>query len=127
MLISRRRRAAGVLQASQGIEIVKPIRKRPQRTIARPAEAEGTGFITGKRIRLRFLPAPANTGVQFARTDLGPEAVVPAHIDQVTGTARRTTIGKSPISVTLVEHVMAALRGMQIDNCVVELDGPEPP
>ncbi|MFO0866174.1 MAG: UDP-3-O-acyl-N-acetylglucosamine deacetylase [Gemmataceae bacterium] len=58
--------------------------------------------------------------------DLGPNALVLAHIDHVTGTARRTTIGTSPISVTLVEHVMAALRGLQIDNCVVELDGPEP-
>ncbi|MBX9679850.1 MAG: UDP-3-O-acyl-N-acetylglucosamine deacetylase [Gemmataceae bacterium] len=106
---------------------MKPIRKRPQRTIARPAEAEGIGFITGKRIALRFLPAPANTGVLFARTDLGPDALIPAHIDHVTGTARRTTIGTAPVSVTLVEHVMAALRGMQVDNCVLELDGPEPP
>lgn len=106
---------------------VKPIRKRPQRTLARPTEAEGIGFITGKHIRLRFLPAPANTGILFARTDLGPDAVVAARIDQVTGTARRTTIGRPPVSVTLVEHVMAALRGMQIDNCVVEIDGPEPP
>ncbi|MFO0866175.1 MAG: UDP-3-O-acyl-N-acetylglucosamine deacetylase [Gemmataceae bacterium] len=47
---------------------MKPIRKRPQRTIARPAEAEGIGFITGKRSPSAFLPAPANTGVVFART-----------------------------------------------------------
>src|SRR5207247_2217140 len=75
----------------------------------------------------RFRPAPASTGVVFVRTDLGPQACVAARIDNVTGTARRTTLGQPPIQVGLVEHVLAALSGLRIDNCYVELDASEPP
>lgn len=106
---------------------MKRLTQRPQRTLARPASLEGTGFITGKRVRMRFLPAPASAGILFVRTDLGRDAVIPARIDQVTGTQRRTTLGKAPICVGLVEHVLASLAGLHIDNCVVELDAPEPP
>jgi UDP-3-O-acyl N-acetylglucosamine deacetylase len=100
---------------------------RYQRTIRRPAEVWGVGFLTGATVRLRFLPAPPDTGVVFVRTDLRPAAHVPAHIDQVTGTQRRTTLGRSPAQVGLVEHVLAALAGLRIDNCHVELNAPEPP
>lgn len=103
------------------------ISHRQQRTIAGPAQVQGVGFVTGKTIRLRFRPAPINTGIVFHRIDLGPQALLPARIDQVTGTARRTTLGKAPLNVSLVEHVLAALAGMHVDNCIVELDGPEPP
>src|SRR5262245_12097759 len=61
------------------------------------------------------------------RTDLHPAASILAHVDQVTGTARRTTLGHAPAQVGLVEHVLAALAGLRIDNCRIELDGPEPP
>jgi UDP-3-O-acyl N-acetylglucosamine deacetylase len=100
---------------------------RQQRTLARPAEVEGVGFLTGAAVRLRFLPAPVDTGVVFVRTDLRPHARVPARIDQVTGTQRRTTLGRPPAQVGLVEHVLAALAGLRIDNCHVELNAPEPP
>ena len=100
---------------------------RPQRTLARSAEVVGVGFLTGAEVRLRFLPAPPSSGVVFARTDLRPQAVLPAHVDHVTGTARRTTLGRPPGEVGLVEHVLAALAGLRIDNCRVELDAPEPP
>jgi UDP-3-O-acyl-N-acetylglucosamine deacetylase len=63
----------------------------------------------------------------FVRTDLHPRVSILARIDQVTGTARRTTIGHAPHQVELIEHVMAALAGLRIDNCYVELDAPEPP
>jgi UDP-3-O-acyl N-acetylglucosamine deacetylase len=106
---------------------VKKLSYRQQRTIGRPAEVMGVGYITGKTVRLRFRPAPANTGVNFVRTDLGPRACIPAHIDYVTGTHRRTTLGDGMLQVGLVEHVLAALGGMRIDNCYVELDAPEPP
>src|SRR5262249_8999164 len=66
-------------------------------------------------------------GVVFVRTDLRPAAVIPAHVERVTGTNRRTTIGQAPSEVSLVEHVLAALAGLRIDNCRVELDAPEPP
>jgi UDP-3-O-acyl N-acetylglucosamine deacetylase len=106
---------------------VKRIQDRCQQTIARPAEVQGIGYVTGKTVRLRFRPAPASTGVVFVRTDLGPQACIPAVVENVTGTARRTTLGQPPVHVGLVEHVLAALTGLRIDNCYVELDAPEPP
>ena len=100
---------------------------RYQRTIARPAEVWGVGFLTGATVRLRFLPAPPSSGVVFVRTDLRPRLHLPAHIDNVTGTQRRTTLGHPPGQIGLVEHVLAALAGLRIDNCQVELNAPEPP
>ena len=100
---------------------------RPQRTLARPAEVAGVGFLTGADVRLRFLPAPPCTGVVFTRTDLHPTVRLPARVEHVTGTRRRTTLGRPPAQVELVEHVLAALAGLRIDNCVVELNAPEPP
>jgi UDP-3-O-acyl N-acetylglucosamine deacetylase len=100
---------------------------RCQRTIARPTEVCGTGFLTGACIRLRFVPAPPDAGVVFVRTDLRPRARIPAHVHNVTGTQRRTTLGHPPAQVGLVEHLLAALAGLRIDNCTVELDAPEPP
>jgi UDP-3-O-acyl-N-acetylglucosamine deacetylase len=100
---------------------------RYQRTLARPAEVWGVGYLTGATVRLRFVPAPPSTGIVFVRTDLRPRSYVPAHIDQVTGTQRRTTLGHPPAQIGLVEHVLAALAGLHIDNCHVELNAPEPP
>jgi UDP-3-O-acyl N-acetylglucosamine deacetylase len=100
---------------------------RYQRTIARPAEVRGICFLTGAAVRLRFVPAPPSSGVVFVRTDLEGRPRLPAHIGQVTGTRRRTTLGHAPVQVGLVEHVLASLAGLRIDNCVVELDAPEPP
>jgi UDP-3-O-acyl N-acetylglucosamine deacetylase len=100
---------------------------RYQRTIARPAELSGVGFLTGAAVELCFHPAPPSTGVVFVRSDLKPPVQIPARIEQVTGTQRRTTLGTPPAQVALVEHVLAALAGMRIDNCYVELNAPEPP
>jgi UDP-3-O-acyl-N-acetylglucosamine deacetylase len=63
----------------------------------------------------------------FRRVDLPGTPTVPARVEQVTGTARRTTLGPPETGVTLVEHVLAALAGNRVDNCIVDLDGPEPP
>jgi UDP-3-O-acyl N-acetylglucosamine deacetylase len=63
----------------------------------------------------------------FVRSDLRPRARIPARIDHVTGTQRRTTLGTGAAQVGLVEHVLAALAGLRVDNCLVELDAPEPP
>ncbi len=103
------------------------VRYRAQQTVAGPAEVRGVGFLTGADIRLRFLPAPPSSGVVFARTDLGPKALLPARLEMVTGTQRRTTLGAPPLTVGLVEHVLAALAGLHIDNCLVEVNAPEPP
>lgn len=101
---------------------------RKQRTIGRPAEVEGIGFVTGADIRLRFLPAPPSSGIYFVRTDLAQPVTIPAHVDQVSHTQRRTTLGNPETGqVELVEHVLAALAGMRIDNCRVEINGIEAP
>jgi UDP-3-O-acyl-N-acetylglucosamine deacetylase len=99
----------------------------------RPSEVRGVGFLTGANVRLRFLPAPPSSGVVFVRADLPGAPRIAAHVGQVTGTHRRTTLGWSslmqtgPVQVSLVEHVLAALAGLRIDNCLVELDAVEPP
>ncbi len=104
-----------------------PIGHRPQRTLARSVSVSGKGIVTGSNVTVRFQPAPANHGVVFQRTDLADAKPIPALASSVTDTNRRTTLGTSPNSVTLVEHVLAALAGMRIDNCMIEIDGPEPP
>lgn len=106
---------------------VKRLTQRSQQTLAGPAQVEGTGFITGRRVRLRFVPAPPGAGIAFVRTDVAGATRIPADVDVVTGTQRRTTLGTAPHQVGLVEHVLAALRGLNVDNCTVELDAPEPP
>jgi len=107
--------------------VVKRPSYRYQRTIRRPAEVQGIGYVTGAWVHLRFVPAPPNTGIVFVRTDCGPGACIPATVDKVIGTARRTTLGCQALTVSIVEHVLAALSGLRIDNCFVELDAPEPP
>jgi UDP-3-O-acyl N-acetylglucosamine deacetylase len=74
-----------------------------------------------------LVPAPPATGIVFVRIDIGPQARIPATLDRVTGTNRRTTLGTAPLCVGLVEHILAALAGLRIDNCFIELDAPEPP
>ncbi len=106
---------------------MKKLFDRQQRTLAQPVEVRGVGFLTGQLVTLRFCPAPASTGVVFVRTDLGADVRIPARVEQVSGTQRRTTQGRPPQSVGLVEHVLAALAGLCVDNCYLELDAPEPP
>lgn len=106
---------------------MKRVNYRYQRTLAQPVEVQGIGYLTGRNVRLRFRPAAPCTGVVFVRTDLGGDACIPARVEQVTGTQRRTTLGQAPLCVGLVEHVLAALNGLHIDNCYLDLDAPEPP
>jgi len=95
--------------------------------VSRPVAVSGVGFLGGGDVTLRFRPAPADTGLMFIRTDLPGRPQTPADVTRVTGTARRTSLGAASRGVTLVEHVLAALAGLRIDNCRIELDGPEPP
>lgn len=100
---------------------------RWQNTIARSTVLSGFGFFTGAEVCIRFLPAEPDTGIVFRRTDLPGAPSIPATLDYVLPRQRRTAIGSGPAVVEMTEHVMAALAGLQIDNCTVELDGPEPP
>lgn len=100
---------------------------RWQRTLRDTATVEGVGYITGQKVRLRIRPTEADTGILFQRVDLPSAPLVPARIENVTGANRRTIIGNAPIHVELIEHVMAALGGMRIDNVIIEVNGAEPP
>ncbi|NUN92269.1 MAG: bifunctional UDP-3-O-[3-hydroxymyristoyl] N-acetylglucosamine deacetylase/3-hydroxyacyl-ACP dehydratase [Verrucomicrobiae bacterium] len=98
-----------------------------QKSVKRPASVEGVGLHTGAPARLTFQPAPANSGIQFARTDLPGSPPIPALVNLVKDTRRGTTLELDGVSVQTVEHVLAALAGRGIDNCLVEISGPEPP
>lgn len=98
-----------------------------QRTLKKPATVSGSGLHTGKVVTLSFKPAPENHGIIFQRTDLEGQPKIEALADFVTETNRGTCLGKSGAKIHTVEHVMAALTGLQIDNCLVEIDGPETP
>jgi UDP-3-O-acyl N-acetylglucosamine deacetylase len=100
---------------------------RFQRTIARAVEVQGVGVLTGARVRVRFCPAPPSAGLAFIRTDLAKPVHIPASLEQVSGTHRRTTLGWPPAQVGMVEHVLAALAGSHIDNCFIEINGGDPP
>ena len=96
-------------------------------TIAGPASVEGVGLHLGVSCRLTFRPAASGTGIAFRRTDLPGAPTIPAHVDTAVLTDRRTQIGNDPVSVHTVEHVLAAVGALELDDLVIELDGPEPP
>ena len=96
-----------------------------QNTIARAASIEGIGIHRGHRTTLRLLPAPTGTGVVFRRVDSGIE--IPATVSSVCSLELATTIGRDDVTVSTIEHLMAAVHMARIDNLVIELDGPEVP
>ncbi|MCE9533869.1 MAG: UDP-3-O-acyl-N-acetylglucosamine deacetylase [Planctomycetes bacterium] len=110
----------------RGSAVIK-IGQRRQRTLAHSVDIAGVGFITGTPVSLRLRPAPADAGLAFRRTDIRTNQSIPARAENVTGTKRRTTVGEGVNQITLAEHVLAALTGLRIDNCLIEIDGPEPP
>jgi len=98
-----------------------------QRTIKKPVTLSGIGLHTGNPSTITFQPAPEHYGFRFVRTDLEGNPEVPALVDYVTDIARGTTITCNGASVHTVEHVLAALVGLEIDNCRMELSANEPP
>ncbi len=100
---------------------------RQQRTIAQPVRVEGFGYWGGQDVRVEFRPAPADSGIVFVRSDLEPPNRIPARVEHRIETPRRTTLVAGNAAVEMVEHVMAALYGLQIDNCEVWTDGAEMP
>ncbi len=100
---------------------------RHQRTIAREAEIEGAGLFTGQPVRLHLRPAEPGTGLVFVRTDLDPEAAVPASIQSVAKRFQRTALASGDVAVETAEHLLAAAGGLQVDNLRIELDAPELP
>ncbi len=98
-----------------------------RRTVAQDASIAGVGLHLGVACRLTVRPAPSGTGIAFRRTDLSGAPVIPAHVERAVLSERRTQLGADPVSVHTVEHVLAAVAGLEIDDLMVELDGPEPP
>jgi UDP-3-O-[3-hydroxymyristoyl] N-acetylglucosamine deacetylase / 3-hydroxyacyl-[acyl-carrier-protein] dehydratase len=98
-----------------------------QQTIRSEATLDGVGLHSGEQVRLRVLPAEPNRGIVFRRVDLDPPLEVPADIDLVVDTERGTTLGLGDVRIRTVEHLMAAISGLGIDNVVVEMDAEEPP
>jgi len=102
--------------------------KMYQQTLMHSATLSGTGLHTGEEVTLTFKPAKANHGIIFKRTDLDKQPEIPALANFVSSTDRGTTLGKGDqIRIHTVEHLLAALVGSEIDNCLIELDGSEIP
>lgn len=98
-----------------------------QRTIKKPASYSGVGLHTGNQTTVTFMPAPAGSGIVFVRTDLPGAPEIPADIDHVADIARGTTLKKGEAKVHTVEHILAALAGLELDNLRIMLDSSEPP
>ncbi|HEX5112288.1 MAG TPA: bifunctional UDP-3-O-[3-hydroxymyristoyl] N-acetylglucosamine deacetylase/3-hydroxyacyl-ACP dehydratase [Saprospiraceae bacterium] len=98
-----------------------------QKTLARSFRQEGVGLHTGKSVIIEFEPAEANHGIRFMRVDMKDQPVLTADVTQVVSTNRGTTIRNGEAQISTVEHVLSALIGMGVDNCLIKVDGPEIP
>lgn len=98
-----------------------------QQTLAAPVILDGVGTHSGLPAHLTLRPAEPGTGRRFRRTDLEGTPEIPAHLDQVVATDHGTTLGVDEVRVATVEHVLAALAALDIDNAILDLDGPEVP
>ena len=93
-----------------------------QHTVGKPASFSGTSLHTGEKVSLKLQPAPVDHGIKFKRKDLQDEPTIDARIYNLKMVERATTIGEGPVRVHTVEHVLAALSGMGVDNAIVEMD-----
>lgn len=100
---------------------------RPQRTISRVAQVEGFGYWSGQDVCVEFRPAPPDTGIRFFRSDAVSHRCIPALVQHRVEVPRRTSLCQGGLRVDMVEHVLAALAGLQIDNCDIWVDNPEMP
>ena len=100
---------------------------RNQNTIGRNTVVEGFGYWTGRDVRVEFRPAEVDTGIIFVRGDLDTPVYIPAKASHRIEIPRRTSLSVDGITVEMVEHIMAALAGLQVDNCEVWVDQPEMP
>jgi UDP-3-O-[3-hydroxymyristoyl] N-acetylglucosamine deacetylase len=98
---------------------------RLQKTISEDLVFEGRGLHTGKHVVVRMRPAPLNSGIVFFRSDKG--SFINATVNAVSDTTFATTLGSNGTRVRTVEHLLAALAGLEIDNIIIEVDGPEVP
>ena len=100
---------------------------RRQQTITRPVAVEGFGYWSGRDVRVEFRPAAPDSGITFVRGDLPQPVRIKATVQNRVESPRRTTLRSGGASVEMVEHIMAALGGLRIDNCEVWVNEPEMP
>ncbi len=98
-----------------------------QRTIGKEISLTGVGLHTGKEVTITFKPAPENHGYSFVRIDLEGHPVIEADANYVVNTQRGTNLEKRGVKIQTSEHVLAALVGLEVDNCIMELNASEPP
>ena len=98
-----------------------------QKTIAKEVTLSGVGLHTGKSVTMTFKPAPENSGYAFVRIDLEGRPIIEADANYVVTTQRGTNLEKNGVNINTSEHVLAALVGLEIDNCIIELNASEPP
>ena len=99
----------------------------PQKTISKETKLSGVGLHTGELVNITFKPAPANTGLVFVREDIEGNNLINAHIKYISNTDRGTNLDNGVFRIHTSEHVLAAITGLEIDNCFICLDGPEVP
>ena len=98
-----------------------------QRTISKEVSLSDVGLHTGQQVNLTFCPAEENFGIKFQRVDLEQQPIIEADVDYVTEIQRGTTLTKNGASVSTIEHSLAALTGLGIDNCLIKIDAQEVP
>lgn len=98
-----------------------------QKTIRKAVSLKGKGLHTGYDVEITFRPAPVNHGYKFQRIDLEGKPIISASVDNVTDTSRGTTLVENGVEVHTIEHVLASLVGLELDNVLMEFNGPEAP
>jgi len=98
-----------------------------QKTLAQPLNFSGIGLHSGRRVEVTLYPAAANQGLRFVRTDLPGRPQIRAHYSRVVDTTRATSLGENGTTLATVEHLLAALGGLGVDNALIEVQGPELP
>ena len=99
----------------------------PQKTISKESKLSGVGLHTGENVNITFKPAPANTGIVFIREDIDGNNKIDAHIKYISNTDRGTNLDNGSFRIHTSEHVLAAITGLDIDNCYICLDKAEVP
>ena len=98
-----------------------------QHTISKSISIAGVGLHTGDNVCITLKPAVPDFGIQFQRIDLLSKTIIKADCDFVVDTSRSTTIGHNGVKISTIEHLLAALVGMGVDNVLIEIDGAEVP
>ena len=101
--------------------------ERKQRTIKSSQSCQGIGLHTGVKSNITFHPAPEDYGIRFVRSDIQNCSEIKADIDHVVDISRGTTIQENGVKIHTVEHALAAVSGLRVDNMLIELTGKEPP